>query len=76
MSSRGNISDKIRGIFDDGLDEVLIFAIVFIFVLISGRDNNKGGSDDSAGILPLLITGAFLLVFAGYCRDGETHEPA
>ena len=76
MSSRGNISDKIRGIFDDGLDEVLIFAIVFIFVLISGRDNNKGGSDDSAGILPLLVIGIFLLVFAGYCRDGETHEPA
>lgn len=75
MSIWDNMPDKIRSIFDDGLDEVLVFAVVFIFILISGHDNNSpGGADDSAGILPLLIIGLFLLLFTGLCRNGELKE--
>lgn len=65
-----NISGTIRSIFDDGLDEVLIFAIVFIFILLSGRESdgsNKYEDDRGAGgILPLIIIAAFLLLFSAF----------
>lgn len=70
-----NIPDKIRNIYDDGLDEILVFAAVFIFILISGRDNScPGESDGGAGIFPLIIIGLLLLLFAGFCRNGELKE--
>jgi len=75
MSIWDNLPDKIRNIFDDGFDEVLVFAIVFIFILISGQDSNcPGKADDSAGIFPLIVIGLLLLLFTGFCRNGEIKE--
>ncbi len=67
-----NIPETLRGIFDDGLDEVLIFAVVFIFILFSGREtDNSSEYGDTGGILPILIIAVFLLLFAGFGRRGE-----
>jgi hypothetical protein len=67
-----NVPHALRSVFDDGLDEVLIFAVVFIFILLSGHETNEpGGYEDNTGILPLLIIGAFLVLFAGLGRSEE-----
>lgn len=72
MSIWDNIPYKLRSIFDDGLDEVLIFAVVFIFILITGHENKGFGEiEENAGILPLLVIAAFLLIFTSYCRSGD-----
>lgn len=65
MAVFDNMSEKLRTVFDEGLDEVLIFAIIFILILLS--ENN----DNNMGILPVVIIGLFLLVFVGTCRTDE-----
>jgi glycerol uptake facilitator-like aquaporin len=73
MSILENLPDKLRNIFNEGLDEVIIFAIVFIIILVSGHeDNNSGLFEDNGGLFPLLIIGAFLLLFTGFSRSEET----
>lgn len=72
MAFMENFPGVLRGIFDDGLDEVLIFAFIFIFVLLTGRETqNSDGDADNIGILPLLIIAAFLLLFTTTFRTGE-----
>lgn len=72
MAFGENISDTLRSVFDDGLDEVLIFAVVFIFILLSGRETNSPGEcGDNMGILPLIIIAAFLLLFTSFGRTEE-----
>ncbi len=72
MAFLENIPDTLRGIFDDGLDEVLIFAIIFIFILVSGRETDDlGEASGIGGILPLLVIAAFLLLFSGLGRSSE-----
>ena len=65
MAIFSDMPGKLRNMFDEGLDEVLIFAIIFILILLSGNETNSG---DTMGILPILIIGAFLLLFLGTCR--------
>ena len=72
MAFLENIPDTLRNVFDDGLDEVLIFAVVFVFILLSGHEtSNSGDCGENIGILPLLIIGIFLLIFAGLGRSNE-----
>lgn len=61
----------LRKMYDEGLDEVLIFAIVFILVLFSGNDSDPGGI---AGTVPLIIITTFLLLFLFINRNAD--EPA
>lgn len=73
MALFDNLPDKLRNIFDEGLDEVLIFSIIFIIILVSGNDSDCG---DNLGILPILIIAAFLLLFAGiYRAEEDQHQP-
>ncbi len=73
MTLLANIPNILRSVFDDGLDEVLIFAAVFIFILLSGRGTNSHGEhEDNMGILPLIIIAAFLLLFTGISRTEES----
>ena len=68
-----DIPDALRNIFDDGLDEVLIFSVVFILILLSGHEtNNLSECGDNIGILPLIIIAAFLLLFANISRTEES----
>jgi hypothetical protein len=72
MAFLDNIPHALRSVFDDGLDEVLIFAVVFIFILLSGHETGSPVDfEDNSGILPLLIIAAFLLLFAGFSRSEE-----
>ncbi len=73
MAIFSNMPSKLRSMFDEGLDEVLIFAIIFILILLSGNETDSG---DNMGIIPLLIIGVFLLLFLGTCRaeDDITQE--
>lgn len=67
MTFLENIPDTLRSVFDDGLDEVLIFTVIFAFILLSGHEtNNLGEYDDNIGILPLVIIAVFLLLFTGF----------
>lgn len=72
MALMENLPNMLRGIFNDGLDEVLIFAFVFIFVLLTGRETDSPNWEgDNLGILPLLIIAVFLLLFATAGRADE-----
>jgi len=74
MAFMENLPGILRGIFDDGLDEVLIFAFIFIFVLLTGRETDgPDGNGDNLGILPLLIIAVFLLLLATTGRVGEAN---
>lgn len=68
MALFDNLPGTLRNMFDEGLDEVLIFAIIFIIILLSGNESDFG---DHLGIVPVIIIGAFLLVFSGVCRVDE-----
>lgn len=73
MALFGRIPDILRDIYDDGLDEVLIFAFVFIFILLSGHEDNRPGEcGDNAGILPLIIIAVVLLLFTTVNRTNDT----
>lgn len=62
-----NIPDTLRSVFDDGLDEVLIFAVIFAFILLSGHEtNNLEEYGDNMGILPLVIIAVLLLLFTRF----------
>jgi len=65
MADNNEFYRKLRLMFDEGLDEVLIFAIIFILILLS---EDKG---DNLGIFPVVIIGAFLLIFITTCRTNE-----
>ncbi|NMA34993.1 MAG: hypothetical protein GX940_10690 [Clostridiaceae bacterium] len=69
MAVFNNLSGKLRMIFDEGLDEVLIFAIIFILVLLSEKGSGCG---DNMGFVPLIIIAVFLLLFTNTCRADET----
>ncbi len=70
MAIFSDMPSKLRSMFDEGLDEVMIFAIIFILIILSGNETN---SSDNMGILPLLIIGGFLLLFLGTCRTEEAN---
>lgn len=72
MAFMENLSGILRSIFDDGLDEVLIFAFIFIFILLNGREtDNPDSIGDNMGALPLIIIAIFLLLFVTTYRAGE-----
>lgn len=71
MAIFDNLPNKLRSMFDEGLDEVLIFAIIFIIVLMSEKNFNTGDKMDT---IPILIIAAFLLIFANVCRIEEEHH--
>jgi hypothetical protein len=71
MAFFDDLPEHLRKMYDEGLDEVLIFAIVFILVLFSGNDSDLGGVP---GTLPLIIVAVFLLLFSFVNR--KTDEPA
>ena len=70
-----NIINTVRHVFDDGLDEVLIFAFIFIFILLSGHENDDSGNEPViTSILPLILIGAFLLLFFSIGRTETSPE--
>lgn len=66
-----HLPDTLRRMFDEGLDEVLIFAVIFIIIIISGIDSD---SADSLGILPLVVIAIFLFLFVGLYRSEDAAE--
>ena len=73
MNFPENMTNTLTRLFDDGLDEVLIFAFIFIFVLLSGHDGNENNTVN-CGILPLIVIGAFLLLYFGFGRTEAESE--
>ena len=71
MAFFNDLPGHLRKIYDEGLDEVLIFAIIFILVQFSGNDSDCGSIP---GILPFIIIAVFLLLFSIAYR--KTDEPA
>ncbi|NLV35524.1 MAG: hypothetical protein GXY17_02475 [Clostridiaceae bacterium] len=60
MAFSDNLSGVVRRIYDDGLDEVLVFAIIFIIILLTGKGSEE---EDNLGIVPIVIIAVFLLIF-------------
>lgn len=60
MAFSDNLSGVVRRIYDDGLDEVLVFAIIFIIILLTGKGSEE---EDNPGIMPIVIIAVFLLIF-------------
>lgn len=75
MNFPEGITNTFRHIFDDGLDEILIFAFIFILILLTGSENNGFENDTGLfGILPLVVIGAFLLLYSGFGRTEDNPE--
>lgn len=74
MNFPGNIPDRVSHLFDDDLDEILVFALLFIFIFISGRsdDDSTGGIASGSGI-PVVLIAVFLVLFL---ITGNTRELA
>ncbi|MGI6668457.1 MAG: hypothetical protein ACOX4M_03220 [Acetivibrionales bacterium] len=71
MAFLDDLPVHLRKMYDEGLDEVLIFAIIFILALFFGNDSDLGGVPCT---LPLVIIAVFLLLFLFVYR--RTDEPA
>lgn len=70
-----NLSNTLRRVFDDGLDEVLVFAFIFLFILLTSReDDNPGKESRSLGILPVILIGVLLLLYSGLSRTENLPE--
>ena len=64
MSFPGNILDRISHLFDDDLDEILVFALLFIFIFISGQsDDDSTGGKASGSEIPVILIAVFLVLF-------------
>lgn len=65
MNFPGNILGRISHLFEGDTDEILVFILVFLFVLTTGRrDENLSG--DSRGIdggLPVILIAIFIVMF-------------
>jgi uncharacterized membrane protein len=74
MSFPDNILDRVSHIFDDDFDEILVFALLFIFLIFSGQpeDNSIGGIASGSGI-PIVLIAIFLVLFL---IIGNTREAA
>ncbi len=72
MAFSDNLSEVVRKVYDEGLDEVLVFAIIFVIILISGKESDDGGN---LGIVPIVVIAAFLLIFYLMYRteDGQPY---
>lgn len=73
MAKEGKLPELLRGVFDEGLDEVLIFSIIFIFILFSGYGNSEEGC---SSFIPIIIIAAFLILFAGISRNNDNENDA
>jgi hypothetical protein len=64
MNFPGNILDRVSHLFDNDMDEILVFALIFIFIFISGQsdDDSKGGIASDSGI-PIILIAVFLVLF-------------
>ena len=64
MNFPGNILDRVSHLFDNDLDEILVFALIFIFIFFSGQsdDDFKDGIASDSGI-PVILIAVFLVLF-------------
>ncbi len=76
MAKEGKLPELIRGVFDEGLDEVLIFSIIFIFILLSGYGNSENSEEGGSSFIPIIIIAAFLILFAGITRNSDIETDA
>ncbi len=75
MNFTGNILDRVSHLYDDDLDEILVFALLFIFIFISGQtDNGSAGGIASEGGIPLVLIAVFLVLFIIIGNTRETAE--
>ncbi|HEX2946205.1 MAG TPA: hypothetical protein VHT96_09665 [Clostridia bacterium] len=68
MAIFDHFPDILRGMYNEGLDEVLIFAVIFIIIIVTGKDSESAGN---LGLLPLIVISAFLLFFVGLSRNED-----
>jgi ABC-type polysaccharide/polyol phosphate export permease len=71
MAILEHLPDTLRSMFDEGLDEIFIFAIIFIIIIIAGIESD---SADNLGILPLVVIAIFLFLFVGLYRNEDAAE--
>lgn len=74
MNFPERFTNTMRFLFEDGLDEVLIFAFIFIFILLTGHENDEYGNGVNGGIVPLILIGVFLLLYSGFGRTENRLE--
>lgn len=75
MNFTGNILDRVSHLYDDDLDEILVFALLFIFIFISGQaDNGSAGGIASESGIPLVLIAVFLILFIIIGNTRETAE--
>ena len=76
MSFPGNILGSVSHLFDDGIDDILIYALVFLFIFLSGQQrddkcqNEPDGSENGFPII-LIVIFLFIFLFSGYKNKSD-----
>lgn len=64
MDFSGNLSERISYLFESDIDEVVIFALLFVFILFAGeQDNEWAGGLFSKNGFPITVIAVFLVLF-------------
>lgn len=65
MDFPGNILDRVSRIFKDDSDDILIYALVFLFVFLAGQPDGRlpDESPRMGGSLTVIIIAVFLILF-------------
>jgi hypothetical protein len=72
MNFPDSMTRTLKRMFDDGIDEVLVFVFVFIFILLAGQSGDGLENNTISGsFLPIILIGAFLLLFFGFGRSDD-----
>jgi hypothetical protein len=76
MSFPGNILDRVSHLFDDGIDDILIYALVFLFIFLSGQQRDDKCQDEPAESesgfpIILIVIFLFIFLFSGFRNESD-----
>lgn len=64
MDFSGSISERISHLFDNDIDEIVVFILLFIFIFFVGeQDNAPANGLFSKSSFPVIVIAIFLVLF-------------
>lgn len=79
MGFPDTILERVSHLFSDGMDDILLYVLVFIFIFLSGQNRDENLQDEPARSesgFPIIIIVIFLFVFllSGFRNESGEKE--
>lgn len=71
MDFPGNLTDRVSHLFDNDMDEILVFVMLFIFIILTDHSDDKLKDGQAKIGFPVILIAGFLVLFL---ITGNTRE--